>query len=209
MISPETAPGVRRLGILGGTFDPIHVGHLVAASEAMHELALDRVVLVPAGRPWQKEGYSDAEDRMLMTTLAAATHPKLAVSRIELDRKGPTYTVDTLEAFRDFFAGVELFFIVGADVVADLATWHRPDAIAALAEIIAVSRPGIDTRSRSSDAGPFRVHELQIPGVDVSSTAIRDRVARGRPIDYLVTAEVARFIRTHGLYVDPRMAAGA
>lgn len=209
MEQTRTSPEVRRLGILGGTFDPIHVGHLAAASEALHAFSLDRVTLVPAGRPWQKAGYSDAEDRLMMTTLAAATHLKLSVSRIELDRRGPTYSVDTLEAFRKRFPEAELFFIIGADAVADLATWHRVHDIAGLAEVIAVSRPGTGLRVAPGAGSWPHVHELEIPGIDISSTMIRERVAQGRPIDYLVPGEVVRFIRDHGLYLDPKVSKGA
>ena len=209
MIEPELGRGVARLGILGGTFDPVHVGHLVAAADAMHAFSLDRVVLVPAGRPWQKDRYSDAEDRLLMATLAAATHGKLSVSRIELDRKGPTYTVDTLQAFRDFFPDTELFFIIGADAVADLSSWHRPQDIAGVAEIIAVTRPGSEFRAPEAGSTWPTVHQLEIPALAVSSTAIRERIADGRSIDYLVPADVARYIREHGLYMQPKVAKGA
>ena len=200
---------IRRLGLLGGTFDPIHVGHLVAATEAIHQMGLDRVVLVPAGRPWQKSDYSDPEDRLMMTVLAAATHPRLSVSRIEIDRRGPTYTIDTLEAFRSCFPNVELFFIVGADALRDLGTWHRVDEIGGVARIIAVTRPGADMASFAAGPGWPDVHEMQIPGVDISSTDIRARAAQGRPIDYLVPAEVACYIRDRGLYVETREARGA
>lgn len=200
---------VGRLGILGGTFDPVHVGHLLAASEALYSFDLDRVVLVPAGRPWQKTGYADAEDRLLMTTLAAATHSKISVSRAELDRQGPTYTVDTLQAFRDFFEAAELFFIIGADAVADLASWHRPNDIAGLCEVIAVTRPGTELVIEERSPGWPTVHRLEIPGLDVSSTDIRKRIASGRPIDYLVPVEVARYIREQGLYVSSEVAKGA
>lgn len=202
MEAPDLGTDVTRLGILGGTFDPIHLGHLVAASEALYAFSLDRVVLVPAGRPWQKAAYSDAEDRLLMTTLAAATHPRLAVSRIELDRPGPTYTVETLEAFRDLFPHAALFFIMGADVAADMSSWHRAGDIADLGEVIAVTRPGRHLRAPSPDEVWPAIHELEIPALDISSTDIRDRVAEGKPFDYLVSAQVARFIREQGLYVN-------
>lgn len=200
---------LRRLGVLGGTFDPIHLGHLVAASEALHHLALDRIVLVPTGHPWQKTGYSDPEDRFMMATLAAATHPRLAVSRIEIDRRGPTYTVDTLESFRSFFGDIELFFIAGADAVLELGTWHRVEDLAKLAEVVAVTRPGSDLSGFRAEQGWPTVRHLEIPGIAISSTDIRARVAEGRPIDYLVPAEAVRYIRDHGLYADAREARGA
>ena len=200
---------LRRMGVLGGTFDPIHVGHLVAATEVIHHCGLDRVVLVPAGRPWQKSRFSDPEDRFMMTVLAAATHARLSASRIEIDRKGPTYTIDTLEAFRKFFDGVELVLIVGADALRDLATWHRIDEIGSMTQVVAVSRPGIDISGFEADPGWPEISHLAIPGLDISSTDIRARAAQGKPIDYLVPAEVARYIRERGLYVETREARGA
>lgn len=198
-----------RLGVLGGTFDPIHVGHLVAASEAIHRFGLDRVILVPAGRPWQKSDYSDPEDRLMMTTLAAATHQRLSVSRIEVDRKGPTYTVDTLEALKGSFPGAELFLIVGADVALEMSTWHRARDIASLATVIALTRPGSELTSVGTDAELPDVELMEMPALAVSSTDIRHRVASGRPIDYLVPADVVTYIRDRGLYTDAREARGA
>ena len=191
-----------RIGILGGTFDPIHLGHLVAATEALHGFALDRVVLMPAGRPWQKAKFSDPEDRLLMTTMAAATHPKLTVSRIEIDRRGPTYTVDTLEAFHRFFPGSTFFLIVGADVALEMDTWHRVEDVASLADVVAVTRPGSELTSMTTQAGLPDVHVMEMPALPISSTDIRRRIAEGKPIDYLVPAAVARFIRERGLYVE-------
>ena len=198
-----------RLGILGGTFDPIHIGHLAAASEAMHRFALDRVVLVPAGRPWQKTEFSDAEDRLLMTTLAAATHPRLSVSRLEIDRKGPTYTVDTLDALRVGLPGAELFLIVGADVAMELKTWHRVGDIASFATVIAVTRPGSEPTALPTDPGLPDVQVMEMPALDVSSTDIRRRIASGAPIDFLVPADVVAYIRDRGLYTDTMEAKGA
>jgi nicotinate-nucleotide adenylyltransferase len=202
-------PHPARLGVLGGTFDPVHLGHLVAASEALYRFSLDRVVLVPAGMPWQKAGYSDPEDRLMMATLAAATHPKLSVSRIEIDRKGPTYTVDTLAQIRDFFEPDALFFIAGADAVLELGTWHRVGDIAELAEVVAATRPGSDLAGFGGHPGWPKVHVMEIPGLAISSTDIRARVAEGRPIDYLVPSDVARFIRERGLYATAQEARGA
>jgi nicotinate-nucleotide adenylyltransferase len=199
-MNPSSGHGGARLGFLGGTFDPIHIGHLVAASEAMHRFALERVTLVPTGRPWQKSIYSDAEDRFMMATLAAATHPRLSVSRVEIDRKGPTYTVDTLETFRSFFPEHELFFIAGADAVLELKTWHRVEDIAGLAEIIAVTRPGSTLEDLDTPEGWPNVHVMEMPALAVSSTDIRRRVGEGVPIDYLVPSQVHAFIRDRGLY---------
>lgn len=196
----DRAEEVDRLGVIGGTFDPIHIGHLVAASEALNAFSLDRVMFVPAGRPWQKSTYADPEDRFMMTTLAAGHNARFSVSRIELDRKGPTYTVDTLATFKDFF-GAQLFFIAGADTVAELGTWHRVEDLGELTEIIAVTRPGFSVDVGDMAAGWPKVHTMDIPGLDVSSTMIRARVAEGKPIDYLVPEEVARYIARLGLYV--------
>ena len=198
-----------RIGVLGGTFDPIHLGHLVAASEAIDRFGLDRVILVPAGRPWQKSQFSDPEDRALMATLAAAGHPKLSVSRVEIDRKGLTYTVDTLEALHAFFPDAELFFIVGADAALELDTWHRVEDIGSLATLIAVTRPGSPLTELHTRAGLPEVHVMEMPALAISSTDIRQRIAEGRPIDFLVPAAVVAYIRDRGLYIQAREARGA
>ena len=193
---------VTRLGVLGGTFDPIHIGHLVAASEALHVFALDRILFVPTGQPWQKLRYSDAEDRFLMTTLGAAAHPAFGVSRMELDRKGPTYTADTMRALKDFHQGsVELFFILGADAATKLGTWHRIEELRDLADMIVVTRAGFDVPVEPDPTWP-RIHALEMPGIDVSASDIRERVRTGRPIDFLVPRSVEAYIRDQGLYVD-------
>lgn len=195
-------PGNIRLGVMGGTFDPLHLGHLVAASEALHEFELDRVLFVPTGQPWQKKRYSDAEDRYMITVLGTASDSRFAVSRIELDRKGPTYTADTMEVLKRFHGeDVVLFFIAGADAVLRLGTWVRIEALAKLAEIIAVARPGFAIGAlRPEPTWPI-VHVLKIPEIDISATDIRRRVREGRPIDYLVPAPVADYVREQGLYV--------
>jgi nicotinate-nucleotide adenylyltransferase len=199
-----------RLGVLGGTFDPLHIGHLIVASEALFAFELDRILFVPAGRPWQKPSYSSAEDRFMMTSLGVGSHPKFAVSRIELDRSGLTYTVDTLTALRDFHGPeLRLYFIVGADALMNLATWEGIERLAGLTELIAVSRPGFDVEDWQPQPEWPKVRMLPVPGIDVSATDIRARVATGRPIDYLVPPEVARYIREHGLYLGAQEAAGA
>jgi nicotinate-nucleotide adenylyltransferase len=186
---------------MGGTFDPAHIGHLVAASEALHAFALDLVLFMPAGRPWQKSDYSDPEDRLMMAMLAASCHPRFAVSRMELDRTGPTYTADTMEALRDFYGdSVQLFFIAGADAIQKLGTWRGVERLKQLAEMIAVTRSGYDISGLEEGPGWPRIHTLEIPGIAVSSTLIRRRVRDGKPIDFLVPAGVADYIREHGLY---------
>ncbi|MFN2526735.1 MAG: nicotinate-nucleotide adenylyltransferase [Actinomycetota bacterium] len=191
-----------RLGIMGGTFDPIHLGHLVAASEALHHFSLDQIIFIPAARPWQKDFYSDAEDRFLMTTFAASSHPRFAVSRMELDRKGPTYTYETMALLREFHGeSVKLFFIVGADAVLKLGSWHGLENLRPLASLIAVGRVGHDLQALTPEEGWPEVNLMEMPPIGISSTDIRERVRSGRPIDYLVPHQVAAYIREQGLYV--------
>jgi nicotinate-nucleotide adenylyltransferase len=186
---------------MGGTFDPPHQGHLLAASEVLHHLDLDRVMFVPAGDPWQKHTIASAEDRHLMTVLATASHGRFEVSRLEIDRGGPTYTADTMETLRDFYDGeVELRFIAGADTVRGMGSWEKLDRLSELAEVVAVSRSGIDLTEIESQPGWPKIHVVEMPEVAVSSTQIRDRVRKSLPIDYLVAPAVAAYIAEHGLY---------
>jgi nicotinate-nucleotide adenylyltransferase len=201
-MNPPGRAAITRLGVMGGTFDPIHVGHLIVASEVRHRLELDLVVFMPAARPWQKAIYSNAEDRLLMTTLAAAHNKRFAVSRLELDRQGATYTVDTMTALRDFYGPeVKLFFILGADAAAKLDSWVRIDGLREVAELVIVSRPGhgLDTPP-APDTWPV-IHRVEVPAIDISSTDLRRRVHKGEPIDFMVPSEVAAYIRDHGLYI--------
>jgi nicotinate-nucleotide adenylyltransferase len=197
----------RRVGVMGGTFDPIHHGHLVAAEEARWQFGLDRVVFVPTGQPWQKAaGVSDAEDRYLMTVIATASNPAFSVSRLEIDSPGPTYTVDTLRRLRsELSPDVRLFFVTGADAVLQILTWKDPDEVLALAELIAATRPGHDLADLAEKvpAAAGRVHPMRIPALAISSTEIRARVAAGAPIQYLVPEGVARYIEKRGLYREP------
>jgi nicotinate-nucleotide adenylyltransferase len=200
----------RRVGVMGGTFDPIHHGHLVAAEEARWQFGLDRVVFVPTGQPWQKPaGVSDAEDRYLMTVIATASNPAFSVSRLEIDSPGPTYTVDTLRRLRsELSPDVRLFFVTGADAVLQILTWKDPDEVLALAELIAATRPGHDLADLADlaekvPAAAGRVHPMRIPALAISSTEIRARVAAGAPIQYLVPEGVARYIEKRGLYREP------
>lgn len=195
----------RRVGIMGGTFDPVHHGHLVAAEETRYAFALDEVIFVPAGHPWQK---SDAEVtagdvRLEMCMLATATNDAFSVSRVELEREGPTYTIDTLRTLHDQLpAGSELFFITGADAILEILTWKDPDEAMRLATFVAVSRPGYDI-SKLDGIDPSvrtRVVALEIPALAISSTDIRRRVAEGRPIRYLVPDAVLSYIDERGLY---------
>lgn len=207
---PEAGKGLHRLGVMGGTFDPIHLGHLVAASEAAYTFDLDRVIFMPTGRPWQKTHYTDPEDRFMMTSLGAAGHPCFAVSRMELDRKGPTYTADTMQVLRDFHGqDAQMYFIAGADAILKLGTWRKLDELRRYAEMIAVTRPGSDLESLRPESNWPPVHVLEITGVDISASEIRARVADGRPIDFLVPADVADYIRTRGLYLDANRTAAS
>ena len=200
-----TVSGARRVGVMGGTFDPIHVGHLVTAEHARRAFDLDEVLFVPAGRPWQKTHaeLAPVEDRFLMTVLATVANPFFSVSRIELDRDGPTYTIETLEALRASSPESELFFITGADAVLEILTWKDPDAVLAGAQFIAATRPGYDL-SRLKVELPAtlaaRVSAMEIPALAISSTDIRRRVREGLPIMYLVPPGVAEYIRKAGLY---------
>lgn len=190
----------RRLGVLGGTFDPIHAGHVAAAAHAADAFALDRLLFVPAGEPWQRRAEAHAEDRFLMATLAVAFDPRFAVSRLEIDRRGPTYTADTLALLKQRFPATQLFFIAGADAVARLGTWHRLDELPALAEVIAVSRPG--SRLDEIEPGPGwpKVHQLEMEPVDISATDVRRRIHAGLPVTGLVPTEVERYVQDRGLY---------
>jgi nicotinate-nucleotide adenylyltransferase len=192
-----------RIGVLGGTFDPVHVAHLVAAADARHALALDRVLLVVANIPWQKAGRRDitpAEDRYAMVAAALEDIDGLEPSRLEIDRGGPSYTVDTLQELHAEHRGAELFLIVGGDVVRELSSWARADALPDLAQLVVVDRPG---ESWMEPPARFRAHRLEIPALEISGTDIRRRVRAGFPIDFLVPPGAVRVIRERGLYAGP------
>ena len=191
-----------RLGIFGGTFDPPHVGHLVSAVNVRHELRLDRILLVVNDVPWQKAGtrpISTAEDRFEMVVAAVADVEGLEASRIEIDAGGPSYTADTLATLAAEDPARELFVILGADAAAGLRTWERSDEVRDLATIVAVERPG--AHPAATPPG-WRWVWVEVPRIEVSSTDLRARAVDGRPLDYLVTHEVADWIRDHGLYRD-------
>jgi nicotinate-nucleotide adenylyltransferase len=191
---------VRRVGIMGGTFDPIHHGHLVAASEVAGRFALDEVVFVPTGHPWQKDAVSPAEDRYLMTVIATASNPRFQVSRVDVDRDGPTYTVDTLRELRAVYGlKAELFFITGADALARILSWKDPEEMFELAHFIGVTRPGFVL---SDDHLPAdTVSLVEVPAMAISSTDCRSRVAAGKPVWYLVPDGVVQYIAKRRLYV--------
>ncbi|CUU53898.1 nicotinate-nucleotide adenylyltransferase [Parafrankia irregularis] len=199
---------------MGGTFDPVHNGHLVAASEVAALFDLDEVVFVPSGRPWQKADreVSAAEDRYLMTFLATAENPQFTVSRIDIERSGPTYTIDTLRHLRRTHPDAELFFITGADALAQIFTWRDHTELFGLAHFVGVTRPGYDLR-RHASLPDESVSLLEVPALAISSSDIRQRVARAAPIWYLTPDGVVRYIAKRGLYgprpVAPSVPEGA
>jgi nicotinate-nucleotide adenylyltransferase len=192
---------MRRIGVMGGTFDPVHHGHLVAASEVAHTFSLDEVIFVPTGEPYQKQTrvVSPAEDRYLMTVIATASNPRFSVSRVDIDRPGPTYTIDTL---RDLRANegpeAEFFFITGADALAEILTWHDADELFTLAHFVGCTRPG----HRLTGAGlpDAKLSLVEIPALAISSTECRARVEAGEPVWYLVPDGVVQYIAKRGLY---------
>ncbi|WP_284046256.1 nicotinate-nucleotide adenylyltransferase [Paractinoplanes maris] len=189
----------RRIGIMGGTFDPIHHGHLVAASEVQARFNLDEVVFVPTGQPYEKGRVSPAEDRYLMTVIATASNPGFHVSRADVDRDGPTYTIDTLRDMRAIFGGdAELFFITGADALGRILSWKDAFEMLALAHFVGVTRPGFEL---TDDHLPEdSVTLVEVPAMAISSTNCRDRVGRGEPVWYLVPDGVVQYINKRGLY---------
>lgn len=201
-----------RVGIMGGTFDPIHNGHLVAGSEVADLFDLDVVIYVPTGQPWQKKHkqVSAAEDRYLMTVVATASNPRFLVSRVDIDRGGDTYTVDTLADIRAQYPEAELFFITGADALQKIVTWRDWEKIFDLAHFVGVTRPGYelpkddegsnDPLSKEVAAG--RLSLVEIPAMAISSTDVRERATSGRPVWYLVPDGVVQYIAKHGMYVS-------
>jgi nicotinate-nucleotide adenylyltransferase len=193
-----TSPSPRRIGIMGGTFDPIHHGHLVAASEVQTSFDLDQVVFVPTGRPEEKPLVTPSEHRYLMTVIATASNPRFEVSRVDIDRPGPTYTIDTLTDMRQLYPDAELYFITGADAVAQLLQWKEARKLWELAHFVAVTRPGHDLSV--SGIPPEVVSVLEVPALAISSTDCRLRVSAKRPVWYLVPDGVVQYIAKHGLY---------
>ena len=197
----------RRVGVMGGTFDPIHHGHLVAASEVQSWFDLDEVVFVPTGQPWQKleRRVSAAEDRYLMTVVATAANPRFRVSRVDIDRTGPTYTIDTLRDLHAEMPDAELYFITGADALADIFTWRDADELFSLARFVGCTRPGYEMDRATLDKIPAdKVTMVEIPALAISSTDCRERTRRGEPVWYLVPDGVVQYITKYALYApDP------
>ncbi len=190
--------GRPRIGVMGGTFDPVHHGHLVAASEVAHSYGLDEVVFVPTGRPSHKDAVTEAEHRYLMTVIATASNPRFTVSRVDIDRAGPTYTTDTLRDIRRQRPDAELYFITGADAVAQILSWKDVGELWEQAHFVAVSRPGhVLSVSGLPEAD---VSLLEVPALAISSTDCRNRVRRGDPVWYLVPDGVVQYISKHRLY---------
>jgi nicotinate-nucleotide adenylyltransferase len=185
---------------MGGTFDPIHHGHLVAASEVQSVCGLDQVVFVPTGEPWQKTDarVSPAEQRYLMTVVATAANPGFTVSRVDVDRPGPTYTIDTLRDLHREHPEADLYFITGADALAQILSWKDVDELFALARFVGVTRPGHELTDQGLPGRQVRL--LEVPAMAISSTACRERVRQGRPVWYLVPDGVVQFIGKYGLY---------
>ena len=192
----------QRIGIFGGTFDPVHVGHLVAAVNTRHDLDLDRVVLMVANVPWQKAGerkITPAEDRFEIVKAAVGGMAGLEASRMEIDRGGPSYTADTISEFAGLYPAAELFVIVGWDVGAELKTWERLDEVRDLASLVVVNRPGTPPPAGLRRQG-WRLAQVTVPNLEISSTDLRARAATGRPLDYLVPEPAVRVIKERSLY---------
>lgn len=208
-VAARGAASPARIGVFGGTFDPVHIGHLVVAVNVSYSLELDRVLLVVAGEPWQKVGtrpIAPAEDRYALVEVAlqGLETARLEVSRMELDRPGPSYTADTLADLASLYPGDELFLVMGPEVAEDLSTWERPAEVCRLATLVLVTRPGAGVGPFEPLPPPWRTRVVEVPAVDVSSTDLRARVADGRPLDVLTPPGVVREIRRRGLYAGDR-----
>ena len=196
----------RRVGVMGGTFDPIHHGHLVAAAEVQAWFDLDEVVFVPTGRPWQKSErtVSPPEHRYLMTVIATAANPGFTVSRVDVDREGPTYTIDTLRDLSAAMPDADLYFITGADALTEIFGWRDADELFALAHFVGCTRPGYEMDPEVLGSIPAaRVTMVEIPALAISSTDCRERQRRGQPVWYLVPDGVVQYIQKHRLYPAP------
>ncbi|WP_448388050.1 nicotinate-nucleotide adenylyltransferase [Mycolicibacterium sp. XJ1904] len=198
----------RRLGVMGGTFDPIHNGHLVAASEVADRFGLDEVVFVPTGQPWQKDrDVTAAEDRYLMTVIATASNPRFSVSRVDIDRGGPTYTKDTLRDLHALNPDADLYFITGADALASILTWQNWEDMFAIANFVGVSRPGYELDGKHIAAAVKELPDdalrlVEVPALAISSTDCRKRAQENRPIWYLVPDGVVQYVAKRKLYAQ-------
>jgi nicotinate-nucleotide adenylyltransferase len=202
----------KKIGIMGGTFNPVHHGHLVTAQEALDQFGLDEVIFIPTGDPPHKieDLLAHAEDRYLMTVIATSSNSSFFVSRVEIDRTGKSYTIDTVKELRKIYgSGSELYFITGADAILEILTWKNTREIVTLTKFIAATRPGYDlskikglktTLFDSEDKADQRIFIMEIPALAISSTNIRQRIKNGRPVNYLVPEGVNNYILKHGLY---------
>ncbi|MBR2522551.1 MAG: nicotinate-nucleotide adenylyltransferase [Coriobacteriales bacterium] len=211
-IDAAVASGAKdlRIGLMGGTFDPIHYGHLIAAEQAREQFGLDFVIFLPAGNPSFKQDkkISDGEDRYEMARIATQDNRAFDVSRIEIDREGVTYTYDTICELRDKLPGTtEVYFITGADAIVSLPKWYKADELAKIAHFAACTRPGYDytqfKEAQDADVGlQFEVEFFDVPALEISSTDLRKRVSEGKSIAYMTPPQVIRFIAKRGLYMD-------
>lgn len=202
---------MHRIGLMGGTFDPIHYGHLVTAEEIRAKFELERVIFIPAGHPPHKvkRHVSDQEHRYLMTFLATAPNPFFEVSRIEIDRPGPTYTIDTVRQFKDTYGDdYEFYFITGADAVLEILDWKDAEQLLGLCEFIAATRPGFNNKDIKAQLEHIalrynkQIYSVEVPSLAISSTDIRQRIREGRPIKYLLPESVEYYIKKCGLYLN-------
>ncbi|PIU29575.1 MAG: nicotinic acid mononucleotide adenylyltransferase [Candidatus Hydromicrobium americanum] len=202
----------KKIGIMGGTFNPIHHGHLVTAQEALSQFKLDKVIFIPTGNPPHKieNEVASAEDRYIMTVIATSSNSNFFVSRMEIDRKGKSYTIDTVRQLRKIYGKNSLlYFITGADAILEILTWKNTDEIVSLCKFIAATRPGYnlsrieDLRKRlfgKAGAADEKIYVMEIPALSISSTDIRNRIKHNRPIDYLLPERVSNYILKHELY---------
>lgn len=197
-VTAESVTKRPKIGVMGGTFDPIHHGHLVAASEVAQSFGLDEVVFVPTGIPYQKTAAASQENRYLMTVIATAANPNFTVSRVDIDRQGPTYTIDTLRDLHAERPDAELYFISGADAITQILDWKDVAELWSLAHFVAVTRPGHPLTI--SGLPESDVSLLEVPALAISSTDCRSRVSRGYPVWYLVPDGVVQYISKHHLY---------
>ena len=205
----ENVGNIKKLAIMGGTFDPIHIGHLMTAEEVRTEFDIDQVIFIPTGQPPHKdaERVTHSEHRYLMTVLATIENPHFNVSRIEIDRPGETYTVDTIEKIIETYgADIRIYFITGADAVHEILTWERVEDLMKICEFVAVTRPGYKRRQLKAtveelkESFECKVHYLEVPALAISSSDIRKRVEKYKPIQYLVTQPVEQYIQKFKLY---------
>lgn len=198
----------QRIGVMGGTFDPIHYGHLVTAESVRHRFGLAKVIFVPAGRPPHKLNYriSAPEHRLAMTAMAVASNPYFEVTALEIERPGPSYSYDTVCEIKRRYRPAEVYFITGADAVLEILSWHRIEELLAACYVVAATRPGYDLTTLREKLARLpaevtaRIIPIEVPALAISSTDIRRRVREGKPIKYLLPEAVEAYIRKHGLY---------